>query len=241
MRVEACTTTSAWVLPPVQDAFCSRQFAGYFPESRPSGWSMAIFLDEDMIGSDPTMIGFPHLVLCMGVVVLMRDGSLIGAHFTNPSTEHSVLLGLRRSIGINGSGMDQLYCMADMAEHIQKYGGLDITGKANAIGFTGKGYVADFGVLNPTNGTYAQVTTNGAGKRATVRCKLNEHMDYAPGAGPSVTKVSRMDLPMNMKVGDVGFRKLVSGKTTTISATPKLQGAASPDLNTPFLKEVVII
>jgi len=201
---------------------------------------MAIFLDEDMIGSDPTMIGFPHLVLCMGVAVLMRDGSLIGAHFTNPSTEHSVLLGLRRSIGINGSGMDQLYCMADMAEHIQKFGGLDITGKANAIGFTGKGYVADFGVLNPTNGTYAQVTTNGAGKRATVRCKLDEHMDYVLGAGASITKVALMDLPMN-KVGDIAFRKLMGGRTKTISATPKSQGAASPDLNTPFLKEVAIV
>ena len=193
---------------------------------------MAIYLDEDMIGTDANMIAFPHLLLCMGVVVVMQDGSLIGAHFTTPQTEQSLLHGMRRTILGNGSGMDQLYCMANLAEHIHKFGGLDINGKAEALGFAGQGYVADFGVFKPTDGTYAQVTTNGAGHRATVRCKLNEHMVYAYGAGVHVLKA--FNKSTTLATGESFSRnRLAAASTHTL-------GAASPDLNTPFLKPVTI-
>lgn len=193
---------------------------------------MAIYLDEDMIGADASMIAFPHLLLCMGVAVVMGDGSLIGAHFTTPKTEHSLLNGMRRTIVRNGSGMSQLYCMADLAEHIQKYGGLDITGKAQALGFTGQGYVADFGVLKPTSGTYAQVTTNGAAQRATVRCKLDQQMAYTRGqGGANVLKVVHKS---GSDPNDAHTQnRLVPVTTFTL-------GAASADLNTPFLKPVTI-
>lgn len=193
---------------------------------------MAIYLDEDMIGADANFIGFPHLLLCMGVAVLMKDGSLVGAHFTTPRTEQSLLNGMRRAILANGSGMDQLYCLADLAEHIQKYGGQDINGKAQALGFTGQGYVADFGVLRPTDGTYAQVSSNGAGHRATVRCKLNEQVTYTCGTGAGVLKVSNKSSAPH-EAQQYSRNRLVPANSFTL-------GAAAPDLNTPFLKPVTV-
>ena len=79
---------------------------------------MAIFLDEDEIGVDATMIGYPHLLLCMGVAVVMNDGSLIGAHVSNQATEANVLNGLLQKVAAHGGAMAQLYCFANMAEHV---------------------------------------------------------------------------------------------------------------------------
>lgn len=193
---------------------------------------MAIYLDEDMVGTDPNMIAFPHLVLCMGVVLVMGDGSLIGAHFTQPTTEQPLLRLMADKVRSNGSGMDQIYCMAEIAQHVGQHGGLDIHGKANALGFRGQGYVADFGVLNPRDGTYAQVTSNGAGNRATVRCKVNDEMQYTYGAGSAVAFVRRMT---GQSAGGEAWAstRMTTRNTSTI-------GAAADFLNTPFLSPVTI-
>lgn len=193
---------------------------------------MAIYLDEDMVGVDANMIAFPHLLLCMGVVVVMQDGSLIGAHFTTPRTEQTLLRLMLDKIAANGSEMDQLYCMANLAEHIGNHGGLDINGKAEGIGFTGQGYVADFGVLKPTDGTYAQLTSNGAGAAASVRCKLNQDMAYTHGAGAPVSMV-RYTTGMTAQ-GEAFSRSRLTTRASGITA------ATATHLNTPFLKPVTI-
>jgi len=191
---------------------------------------MAIYLDEDMVGTDANMTAFPHLLLCMGVVVVLGDGSLVGAHFTTSATEKALLHMMSQKISSNGSGMRQLYCMADMNEHVTRHGGMDITGKAKGLGFSGEGYVIDFGVLNPTDGTYGQLTSNGAGQRATVRCKLNQKMTYTNSAtmtsGPSVGKV---------KLSSVRGNKMIASHALKIAAAP-----TEGSLNTPFLKPVTL-
>ena len=191
---------------------------------------MALFLDEDMVGTDANMIAFPHLVLCMGVVVVMGDGSLVGSHFTAPKSEKALLYMMSQKIAQNGSGMDQLYCMADINQHVTQYGGMDIVGKANGLNFTGQGYVIDFGVLKPTDGTYGQLTSNGAGNRATVRCKLNQKMNYTNAAtltsGPAVGIV---------KISSYKGNQMKSSHSHKIAATA-LEGS----LSTPFLKPATI-
>jgi len=195
---------------------------------------MAIYLDEDMVGEDPTKIGFPHLVLCMGVVVVMGDGSLIGAHFTKPTTEPALLRLFAEKVRSNGSGMNELYCLANVAEHVDLHSGLDIYGKAKGIGFTGQGYVADFGVLNPTDGTYAEVTSNGAGNRETVSCKLNQQVTYATAfrAGPDASMVRTTG-------GTLASGEKWSGTKRTTMKTSTV-GATAPFLSTPFLRPVTI-
>lgn len=188
---------------------------------------MAIYLDEDRVGTDPTLIGFPRLILCMGVVALLKDGSLVGAHVSNATSEKAVLYLMHRDIQANGSGIDQLYCMADVDEHK----GMDVNGKAAALGFTGTGYLADFGYLDPPNdGTYGEVRSNGPGRPASVRCKLNKNMDYrrfaSPTGGASVSFAKFSNYMPN---------KMVSDRTNTSSAAPN-----DGFMNTPFLKPVTI-
>lgn len=152
---------------------------------------MAIYLDEDEVGSDPRTIGYPHLVLCMGVTVVMSDGSLIGAHVSNPSTENNVLGQLLVDIQRHGGAMTQLYCAADVAEHCGVHHCLDITGKANALGFSGPGYLFDFGYIKAKDGAYFEVTSAGANAQCALRFKRNENVAYTPGAGANATKATK--------------------------------------------------
>ena len=199
---------------------------------------MAVYLDEDQIGSDAAMIGFPHLLLCMGVVLVMGDGSLVGAHFTKPTSEQYVLRRLMRECMRNGSGMSQLYCMGNIPVHVGEFGGLDINGKAAALGFTGQGYVADFSVLKPTDGTYAQVTSAGANNRARVRCQLNEGLSYSHGSlgnSSGIFKITKREVGAADGTGGTHFgsRQMKIGTT----------GATVNDgqfLLTPYLKSVTI-
>jgi hypothetical protein len=195
---------------------------------------MALYLDEDMVGVDANMIAFPHLVLCMGVVLVMGDGSLVGAHFTQPSTERTLLRLMIVQARQNGSGMSQLYCLADMDQHVRTHGGLDIMGKAEGLGFTGSGYAADFGVLKPTDGTYAQVTSNGAAQRATVRCKLNQEVTYAHGGGAAALIVKSHQT--HLANGQAFSRIRVAVAPPALMTT----GAVADYLSTPFLAPVDI-
>jgi hypothetical protein len=152
---------------------------------------MAIYLDEDEVGADAATIGYPHLLLCMGVTVVMADGSLCGAHVSNASTETVVMGRLLADVNANGSGMSQLYCFADYAEHCGHHGCGDITAKAGMLGFHGPGYMFDFGYINPQDGAYVEITTNGAAAAATLRFKRNEKVDFTPGAGPQATLATK--------------------------------------------------
>lgn len=135
---------------------------------------MPIYLDEDMVGQDPAEICFPHLLLCMGVVVLMTDGSLIGAHFTLPDTEAGVAAELLQQINANGSGMHQLYCMGDLPVHCGHHGGMDVQGKANLLGFHGDAYTFDTSGIKPKNGTFVSVQSNGPTHNCTISYKRDE-------------------------------------------------------------------
>lgn len=197
---------------------------------------MAIFLDEQMVGSDAALIGFPRLILCMGVVVLMDDGTLVGAHFTTGESEQDLLRLLAIAVRDHGGAKQELYCVADLESHFRG-GGSDIHGKANGLGFTGQGYVADLGLLNPTQGTYAQVASNGAGNRAIVRCKLDQHMDYITNfkQGPAV----KMHKTQTKPAVDGGFFKHTSIVTLNSDITASAVKGGQ-DMYTPFLKPVLI-
>lgn len=192
---------------------------------------MAVFLNEEEIGSDPALIGFPHLVLCGGVVVVMNTGTLVGAHVSNPRTETAVLYALRQRTLEVGGAMQRIYLVANLRIHLG--GGMkDVTGKARAIGFAGPGYVVDLDVLNPTDGSYAQVASNGGMAEATVRVKLNQEMDYAHGVGPGIYKIGKA--PLGSPVGST--RRNIR-TASVIGATAQ----HNQDLLTPFVKEVMIV
>src|SRR5690606_34303338 len=77
---------------------------------------MAVYLDEEMVGEDRNEIGYPHLLLCMGVTVLMRNGRLIGTHITTGTTEAQLLAEVKRRIQSDPSSPYLLYVTGDLAK-----------------------------------------------------------------------------------------------------------------------------
>lgn len=142
---------------------------------------MPIYLDEDMVGQDPNEICFPHLLLCMGVVVLMTDGSLIGAHFTIPDTEAQVGAEMAAQItahtGAHGTAMHQLYCSGDLPLHCGHHGGMDIQNKAGMLNFHGDAYSFDTSAIKPKHGTFVSVQSNGPNINCTIYYKRDEKVN----------------------------------------------------------------
>jgi hypothetical protein len=85
-------------------------------------------------------------------------------------------------VGQNGSGMVQFYVCGNLGVHANAGGG-DINAKANAIGFHGPAYQFDTAFLNPQDGTYVELTSQGAGNRCTIRYKRHEKVEYTVAAG----------------------------------------------------------
>jgi hypothetical protein len=146
---------------------------------------MPIYLEEDCVGADPTVICYPHLLLCMGVTVLMSDGSLVGAHVSNSRTEDEVLRVLTREInGLAPLTMQRMYCTGNVDLHTN-HGGKSVQDKAAAIGFRGKAYLFDTGRIKPKDGTFVQVTSNGPNHQCAIQYKRDEKVRslyvYTPG------------------------------------------------------------
>lgn len=199
---------------------------------------MPIYLDEDMVGADQAKICFPHLLLCMGVVLVMDDGSLIGAHFSGSSSEQAVLRAMRFAMDRQGGNAVQVYGMGHLAEHL-RFGNMDIKGKAHALAFRGTAWFADMAFMNPTNGSYAEVTSNGADQQATVRCKLDEHMNYrrkeSPGtAKPTVLKGIAPRDKVDRSGSGFQVQRVVTSEVMTFGAAI----APGEDLRTPVLKKI---
>jgi hypothetical protein len=181
---------------------------------------MTIYLDEDEVGADAQTIGYPHLLLCMGVTVVMADGTLIGAHVSSRTTENLVLAQLLADVNANGGAMAQLYCFADVGDHCGRHGCMDIAGKAGALGFHGSGYVFDFGYAQFDDGAYVEITSTGAATRASVRFKRNDKVVYdVSGPGPNVTKADqdfygrpRTIVKTSAKIGVTGKSKKMLGQ-----------------------------
>ena len=180
---------------------------------------MAIYLDEDMVGADAATIGYPHLVLCMGVTVVMNDGSLLGAHVSNSSTEALVMGQLRQDIQRHAGQMAQLYCAADLNEHLA-HGCSDIAGKAGMVGFHGPGYMFDFGYIDPKDGAYVEVSSTGANTPAAMRFKRNEKVSFTPGVGPQVTLATKDWYGNNRIVPAPTSKVAAAGKAKTFLGQP---------------------
>lgn len=155
---------------------------------------MPIYLDEDRVGADPAVICYPHLLLCMGVTVLMSDGSLVGAHVSNSTTEDAVLHELASEIArLAPLTMRRMYCTGNVDLHTNS-GGKSVQQKANAIGFHGKAYLFDTGRIKPKDGTFVQVTSNGPNHQCAIQYKRDEKVRslYVNAPGGPVKRISHI-------------------------------------------------
>lgn len=174
---------------------------------------MPIFLDEDMISSDPAEICYPHLLLCMGVTVKMSDGYLVGAHVTEPTTEAHVLAELVQQINTyianhHGVTMDKLYCTGNFQEHVTTHGGGDVAAKAGALNFHGDAYSFDASLIQPRDGTFVTIRSNGPAHPCGIFYKRDEKVKYDNVSGPMVSQISSYRMNVRQTpTAKTGFRK----------------------------------
>jgi len=137
---------------------------------------MAKYLQEDEAGSDPTMIGFPCLLLCQGVVCVMNDSHLIGGHFTDGATESAVAGKMKLMILANTSRIERMYIAYDSTN--KPVNASDAQAKADLFEFHGDVFFFDTSSITPEHGTYVQITSLGPGHDSLVQFKRDEKMDY---------------------------------------------------------------
>jgi hypothetical protein len=119
----------------------------------------------------------------MGVTVLMDDGTLIGGHYTSPSTEAKVSQKFIAAMAKHGGRATRMYLTGNFYEHVQKYGGQDYTGKARLIGYTGEVLCFDTQKIKPKDGTFIRITSLGAGADCLVEYKREERVLYTDAQG----------------------------------------------------------
>ena len=157
---------------------------------RKQEFDVAIYLDENMVGADPNVIVYPTLLLCMGVTILMDDGTLVGAHVSDGATEVVVLGKLAQAVGNLAPGVlpVHLYCTGNWHNHTA-HGGMTIQQKAAALGFHGPAY--RFDTPDYTAGTFVRVTSNGGNHKCSIEYKKDNKVAYdINGVGAAVERYS---------------------------------------------------
>lgn len=95
---------------------------------------MTIYLTENCVGSDPKVVAFPGLILCMGFVAQMKDGSLVGAHIADASEEEYVLSEMKSQIEGHESSPARYYMATNFKNHFGADRKLSFTAKARKVG-----------------------------------------------------------------------------------------------------------
>jgi len=128
-------------------------------------------------GEKPVM-GFPNVRTCQGVVVVMKDGTMFGAHVPTAKDEARLLQQMKTMIDQNGSGIASMYvARRDRSKNVNY--GMEPEDKAKTLGFTGKLHTFDTGVANEKNeGVYVQFTPSGKQGKCMVEYKKDEKMAY---------------------------------------------------------------
>ncbi|QEH35841.1 hypothetical protein OJF2_43980 [Aquisphaera giovannonii] len=145
---------------------------------------MGAYLDEDMVAHEPDFIAYPHLLVCMGVTLLMTDGSLLGAHVVEQQSQDEAFAGMQefmRTIALAGITPDRLYLTGNVGIHVQSAD--NAHGKARKLGYAGIVYVFDTSLIKPKDGTFVMLTSKGPGVHPTIQYKRNEKVKIARQEG----------------------------------------------------------
>jgi hypothetical protein len=178
-------------------------------------------LDEDMVGHDPAVIGFPHLLLCLGFVA-RTNADLWGVHLTSPANSpgtFAAFWGWAQAKGLAVGAITDIY---GSGNHVIRYGGggvgawtAEMQGFANTMGYHGPAHGFDTSIIDPKDGTYVEYTLqNGGLQPCTILYKRNEKTvqtgTAAVNYGGGTAEVAAWD------AGNNRFRQISFPKTGVI-------------------------
>ena len=140
---------------------------------------MSVFLDEDQLGRDPAIIGFPHLLLCMGFVLRTTTG-LWGAHLTAPSASEPTVQAMRTwARMMHGLNIGTVTHLFGCCQRLHRYNVTDsdaakaawmkeMSALAHILGYTGRAYGFCTSILPTADGHYVEYHHDAAGYGARV-------------------------------------------------------------------------
>ncbi len=144
---------------------------------------MAVYLNEQQAGCDREVVGFPHIVVCLGVV-LQTNAWLYGYHFDfgNDVGNIAAFRDFLRDVGGNAQNGVRLYGAADWTERYVNAANRrqawrnEMQQIAAAIGYRGRisGFNTD--IIGPQNGTYVEYQANFGAETCKIFYKRNEKM-----------------------------------------------------------------
>jgi hypothetical protein len=151
---------------------------------------MPVYLKEDMVGADPDIVGFPHVLLCMAVVCT-TGSDLYGVHIGDISTtDPTVDLFKSWLAGRNVAGGDirAVYASANFPIRYQDHSGpgsdltmlwtTEMNGIAKGLGYKGPFCGFDTSVIAPKDGTYIEFWNDALHSACRIFYKVHDRMVY---------------------------------------------------------------
>jgi hypothetical protein len=165
---------------------------------------MPVYLDENMLGTDPQLIGFPHLLVCMGLLC-MTEQNLYGVHLTEIEDTNTAVDGFRTwlgALGVGGTQMRALYGSANFTVRYRNIAGphsdltelwkVEMNRIAGRLGYRGPIYGFDTSIIHPQDGTYVEYRSQLPRTTCRVFYKRHEKMQYTTAqhnaGAPSLAK-----------------------------------------------------
>ena len=171
---------------------------------------MAVFLNEAQAGCDQESIGFPHLLLCMGVV-LQTNAWLYGYHFDAPgdteanATAFAGFIANRHGKVANGV---HLYGCANWVERYHGGGRRDWRAEmgniATTLGYQGKVSGFNTAIIDPRDGTYVEYVPEYSQHRCRIFYKRHEKMDYTSNSVRNLPTRDIASFKLNKTTGQMG-------------------------------------
>src|ERR1044071_9574524 len=152
--------------------------------------AMPVYLAENDFGTDPQVIGFPHLLVCMGLVV-MTDQNLYGVHLTAIEDTNGIVDGFRTwlaALGVAGAQKCAMYSstnyttrycyVAGPSSNLSDLWKTEMNRIAGRLGYHGPVYGFDTSVIEPKDGTYVEYQSQLPRAICRVFYKRHEKMQY---------------------------------------------------------------
>lgn len=166
---------------------------------------MPVYLDEQMIGLASDVIGFPHLLLCLGFVALTEDVNgdhdISGIHLTDIAASKRAFPFFVSELN-KGGPPAKINAIYGCCNRSIRYPGItntttawraEMTEYAALLGFKGPARGFDTSIIAPRDGTYVEYQLSRTGGREIrIYYRRNEKMDYG-GGGANLGQVMFSD------------------------------------------------
>ena len=152
---------------------------------------MPVFLNEAQAGRDREVVGFPHLLICMGVV-LQTPAFLYGYHFDggSPAENARAFAGFVHDIGGDAANGQCLYGCGDWTERFKVANRAqawrdEMRTIARTIGYRGLACGFDTSIIGPQNGTYVEYRPDFGKGTCRIYYKRDEKVGYVDQTVPN--------------------------------------------------------